>query len=83
MPSYTYTGDEGRYYPRLGLTPEPGAAYELEKNPGDGRWTPPDPEPEPPAAEAAPPVAASPAPTKTSKRTTTTPAAPEKEGSDA
>lgn len=83
MPSYTYTGDEGRYYPRLGLTPEPGNAYELEKNPGDGRWTPPDPEPELPADEATPPVADSPAPTKASKKTTT-PAAPEKEvGSDA
>ncbi|MFC1410509.1 hypothetical protein ACEZCY_14720 [Streptacidiphilus sp. N1-12] len=46
MPDYTYTGDEGRYYPTLGLTPEPGDVLELDRNPGDGRWTPPDPEPE-------------------------------------
>lgn len=42
MPSFTYTGDEGRYYPTLGLTPEPGQAYELDGDPGDGRWTPVD-----------------------------------------
>ncbi|AEW94596.1 MULTISPECIES: hypothetical protein [Streptomycetaceae] len=38
MPAFTYTGDEGRYYPRLGLTPEPGRAYDLEEDPDDGRW---------------------------------------------
>lgn len=47
MPTYTYTGDEGRYYPSLGLAPEPGQDYELDRNPADGRWTPDDPEPEP------------------------------------
>lgn len=38
MSAYQYTGDEGRYYPRLGLTPEPGQSYDLEEDPGDGRW---------------------------------------------
>lgn len=38
MPAYQYTGDQGRYYPRLGLTPEPGQSYDLEEDPGDGRW---------------------------------------------
>lgn len=54
MRRYTYNGEEGRYYPTLGLTPEPGKRYSLEQNPGDGDWTPPDPEPTPEApAEAA------------------------------
>lgn len=53
MPAYTYTGDEGRYYSTLGLTPDPGGEYELDRNPGDGRWTPDDPKPAPePEAEA-------------------------------
>lgn len=34
----TYTGDSGRYYPRLGLAPEPGKSYDLEADPADGRW---------------------------------------------
>jgi hypothetical protein len=55
VPSYTYTGDEGRYYPTLALAPEPGGEHDLDHNPGDGRWTPEDPEPEPPAEEAAAP----------------------------
>jgi len=38
VPSFTYTGDEGRYYPRLGLTPEPGQTYDLDEDPADGRW---------------------------------------------
>lgn len=45
MPAYTYTGDEDRYYPTLGLTPVPGESYDLDRNPGDGRFDPPDPEP--------------------------------------
>lgn len=36
----TYTGDPGRYYPRLGLTPEPGQTYTLTDDPADGRWEP-------------------------------------------
>jgi hypothetical protein len=44
---YTYTGEEGRYYPTLGITPEPGSRHQLDHNPGDGDWTPPDPEPTP------------------------------------
>lgn len=56
MPSYTYTGDEGRYYTTLALAPEPGSEYDLDRNPGDGRWTPDDPEPDPkPPADAAAP----------------------------
>jgi hypothetical protein len=47
VPTYTYEGDEGRYYSTLGLEPEPGSSHELERNPGDGRWSPPDPDPEP------------------------------------
>lgn len=38
MPAFTYTGDEGRYYPRLGLAPQPGQTYDLDEDPGDGRW---------------------------------------------
>ena len=55
MRRYTYNGDKGRYYPTLGLTPEPGKRYSLERNPGDGDWTPPDtePTPEPEAPEQA------------------------------
>ncbi|MFJ8437673.1 hypothetical protein [Kitasatospora griseola] len=52
MPTYTYEGEPDRYYPTLALTPDPGAQHELAANPGDGRWTPPDPAPEP----AAPPT---------------------------
>jgi hypothetical protein len=33
-----YTGDAGRYYPTLGITPIPGDVYELESDPADGRW---------------------------------------------
>ncbi len=39
MPGFTYTGDAGRYYPALALTPVPGQVYDLAKDPGDGRWT--------------------------------------------
>lgn len=34
----TYTGDEGRYYPTLGLAPQPGETYDLPDDPGDGCW---------------------------------------------
>lgn len=37
---FIYQGDGGRYYPSLALTPTPGAAYELDADPGDGRWLP-------------------------------------------
>lgn len=40
MHRYTYTGDAGRYYPQLGLTPQSGETYDLERNPGDGLWEP-------------------------------------------
>ncbi|GAA2137765.1 hypothetical protein GCM10009760_18520 [Kitasatospora kazusensis] len=50
MPAFLYTGpDDGRYYPTLGITPEPGGTYELAADPGDGAWTP---APTPPAARA-------------------------------
>jgi hypothetical protein len=62
VPAYTYTGDPGRYYPRLGLSPEPGGSYELDANPGDGRFEPPDPKPEA-APATAPEQAEVPAPT--------------------
>lgn len=41
MPLYTYTGEDGRYYPTLGLTPEAGTSYDLDEDPGDGRWEAP------------------------------------------
>jgi hypothetical protein len=40
MKSFTYTGDDTRYYPTLGLTASPGITAELPENPGDGRWIP-------------------------------------------
>lgn len=40
MASYTYTGEPDRYYPTLGLTPEPSKTYELTESPEDGRWAP-------------------------------------------
>lgn len=46
MPTYTYTGDPGRYYPTLGLKPEPDGQYELKRNPDPDRFTPPDPDPQ-------------------------------------
>jgi hypothetical protein len=51
MTSFTYTGDDTRYYPALGLTAEPGITAELTENPGDGRWIP---TPNPKAKAAAP-----------------------------
>lgn len=38
MPLFTYVGDEGRYYPQLGLAPDAGQDYELEADPDDTRW---------------------------------------------
>lgn len=41
MPDFTYDGDEGRFYPSLPApanAPEPGETYELDSDPGDGRW---------------------------------------------
>jgi len=35
----TYTGESGRYYPTLGLAPEPGSTYEIAADPADTRWT--------------------------------------------
>ncbi|MET8624537.1 hypothetical protein ABZW30_12400 [Kitasatospora sp. NPDC004669] len=40
MPRLTYQGEEGRYYPSLALTPNPGTTYDLDADPCDGRWTP-------------------------------------------
>lgn len=45
----TYTGDPGRYYPSLGLEPEPDKAYDLDTDPGDGRWAAPKPAAKPTA----------------------------------
>ena len=39
MPKFTYTGDDERYYPSLGLTVTPGDDHALDEDPGDGRWT--------------------------------------------
>ena len=66
MPTYTYAGDPGRYYPSLALTVNPGDTADLDANPGDGHWTPPDPypspAPEPPAPAPPPDVPDVPAP---------------------
>lgn len=40
MPPFIYQGEEGRYYPSLALTPAPGTTYDLDADPGDGRWSP-------------------------------------------
>ena len=65
MPSFTYTGDEGRDYPGLpedSRQPEPGAPYDLDDAPDDGRWEPTAPAktPPPPAKPAVPAPPASP-----------------------
>lgn len=36
---FVYKGEPNRYYPTLGLSPFPGEAYDLDADPGDGRWT--------------------------------------------
>lgn len=38
MPSFTYSGDDTRYYPTLGLEATPGLVADLESDPEDGRW---------------------------------------------
>lgn len=44
MPRFTYTGDDGRYYPSLGVTAKSGEDYDLEgEAPDDGRWSPTSP----------------------------------------
>jgi hypothetical protein len=42
VPVYTYTGDEPRYYPTLGLTAIRGATVDLDANPDPARFDPPD-----------------------------------------
>ena len=43
MPAFTYTGDDARYYPALGLEAVPGLVVELDEAPDDGRWEPANP----------------------------------------
>lgn len=46
MPSFKYIGDPERVYANIPGTPAWGVAYELDSDPGDGRWERmPDPEP--------------------------------------
>ncbi|MGA5819730.1 hypothetical protein ACPC54_17955 [Kitasatospora sp. NPDC094028] len=40
MPRFIYQGEGDRYYPSLALTPAPGTSYDLDADPGDGRWAP-------------------------------------------
>lgn len=40
MTKYTYSGDETRYYPALGITATPGLIAEFDEPPADGRWIP-------------------------------------------
>jgi hypothetical protein len=54
VPTYTYTGDPGRYYPTLGVEGVPGETAELDDDPGDGRWEPAGDPPEPPDAPFGP-----------------------------
>ncbi|PJN22420.1 hypothetical protein [Kitasatospora sp. CB02891] len=77
MPTYTYEGEPDRYYPTLALTPDPGAQYELAANPGDGRWTPPDPAPAPEPTAPPTPRAAKTAPAPAPAAPTDTPKAGE------
>lgn len=46
-----YIGDEGRYYPSLGISPIPGDVYELPHDPEDGRWAITEEAVTPPATE--------------------------------
>lgn len=56
MPLFTYSGDDGRYYPDLGLTCSDGDVVELDKAPDDGRFS-----------EAVPSQPAAPVPTTKAK----------------
>jgi hypothetical protein len=38
VPAYSYTGDDSRYYPTLGLEAEPGSSADFTDPPEDGRW---------------------------------------------
>lgn len=38
MALFVYAGDPDRFYPDLRLSPKPGACYELDFCPSDGRW---------------------------------------------
>jgi hypothetical protein len=38
--SFTYSGDDTRYYPTLGLEATPGLVADLATGPEDGRWEP-------------------------------------------
>lgn len=43
MPKFTYVGDEGRTYPfhpEGAREPVAGESYDLDDDPGDGRWQP-------------------------------------------
>jgi hypothetical protein len=52
MPAFTYIGNEGQYYPTLGLTPVPGRSYPFhDEAPDDGRWVAKKPAKSPPSAE--------------------------------
>lgn len=54
MPLFTYSGDDGRYYPELGLTVANGDQVELDQAPDDGRFSPAgaaEPPVEPPAPQ--------------------------------
>jgi hypothetical protein len=38
MSAYTYTGEDDRYYPALGLEAKPGVSADFDEPPTDGRW---------------------------------------------
>lgn len=59
MSSFTYSGEDTRYYPSLGLEATPGVVADLADAPEDGRWEPtPSATPEvyavPPVPDVAP-----------------------------
>lgn len=61
MPLFTYSGDDGRYYPELGLTCDDGQTVELDEAPDDGRFTSAGssqlpPKPTPPVTPATAPI---------------------------
>lgn len=50
MPKFVYVGDPGRVYPQAPVqAPEVGVAYDLDADPGDGRWKSAKQDPKPAA----------------------------------
>ena len=70
MAEFTFTDSEERAYPYISfnggaLIAQPGQTYELDADPGDGRWVPAVAPEAPQAAPEAPLAASSPTPDQT------------------